>query len=260
MPKISVNTIELDYEDRGKGDVLMFLHGLGSTKKDWEAQVPFFAENYRVITPDLRGHGNSTKPEKDYGVAFMVEDIKQLLEQLQVKKASLIGFSMGGAVAFQFAYDYPDHLDKLIIVNSSPDFNTMGEIGKELLKNRTEFLNTKGLLLLAKEIAHNMFPESHQEHLRNAFEARCSSNDFNAYYQSFVTLMAWGLGDNIKRIKAKTLVVASDMDYTPVAFKEAYVAKLPDAVLRVVENSRHGVTMDQPEVFNQELKTFLNDE
>lgn len=260
MSKIHVNDIELDYEDHGNGKVLLLLHGLGSTKKDWDSQVPFFSKKYRVIALDLRGHGDSSKPKDAYGVGLMTEDVKTFLDQLKIKKATFIGFSMGGAVAFQMAASYPEYVDKLVIVNSGPDFNDMGAIGEELLKNRTQFLETKGLELLAKEISFNMFPEDHQLDLRNGFEARCKNNDYNAYYKSFVTLMDWGLGDQLKDIKAKTLVVASDMDYTSIAFKEDYVDRMQNASLCVIANSRHGVVIDQPEAFNAALEKFLEDE
>lgn len=260
MLKIQVIDIEIAYDDHGKGDVLILLHGLGSTKKDWDAQVPFFSKTHRVIAMDLRGHGNSTKPVDAYGVALMTEDLKQFMDQLNIKKATLVGFSMGGAVAFQMAVSHPKYLDNLVIVNSGPDFNAMGKIGEDLLSSRTEFLEKKGLAPLAKEIAYNMFPEDHQVDLRNEFESRCKNNDYNAYYKSFVTLMAWGLGDKLKDITTRTLVVASDMDYTPVSFKEDYVNKLPNAKLTVIKNSRHGVVIDQPEAFNVALEKFLNDE
>lgn len=258
MSKTQVNGIELDYEDAGKGNVLLLLHGLGSTKKDWDAQVPFFSKNYRVIALDLRGHGNSTKPVDDYGVAVMTEDVKQFLDTLNIKKATIVGFSMGGAVAFEMAATHPEYIANLVIVNSGPDFNNMGKIGEDLLTNRIEFLETKGLVALAKEISFNMFPEEHQVALRNEFEARCKKNEYNAYYNSFVTLMAWGLGERIKDITARTLVVASDMDYTPVSFKEAYVKKLSNAKLAVIKNSRHGVVIDQPAAFNTILQKFLD--
>ena len=257
MLKIQVNNIALDYEDHGKGNVLLLLHGLGSTKKDWDAQVPFFSKTHRVITVDLRGHGASTKPQDAYGVKLMTEDVKQLLDQLNIKKATLVGFSMGGAVAFEMAAKHPEYLDNLVIVNSGPDFNNMGKIGEDLLDNRTTFLETKGLDALAKEISFNMFPEDHQIDLRNEFEIRCKNNDYNAYYKSFVTLMDWGLGDRLKDITTKTLVVASDMDYTPIAFKEAYVNRMQNATLAVIKNSRHGVVLDQPHAFNLELQNFL---
>ncbi|MBF8149708.1 alpha/beta hydrolase [Winogradskyella sp. F6397] len=260
MFKKQVNNIELDYEDHGTGNVLLFLHGLGSTKKDWDAQVPFFSKTHRVITVDLRGHGNSTKPQDAYSVELMTEDVKQLLDELNIKKATVIGFSMGGAVAFEMAAKHPKYLDHLVIVNSGPDFNDMGKTGEDLLKNRTEFLETKGLEALSKEISYNMFPEDHQVDLRHEFEVRCKNNDYNAYYKSFTTLMEWGLGDQIHNIKTRTLVVGSDMDYTPVSFKEDYVNKLQNATLVVIKNSRHGVVIDQPDAFNLELQKFLNHE
>lgn len=167
---------------------------------------------------------------------------------------------MGGAVAFDFAVKHPENLENLVIVNSGPDFNDMGQIGKDLLNGRTKFLETKGLNALAKEISYNMFPEESQIDLRNEFEERCKQNDYNAYYKSFTTLMNWGLGKKLKDIKTKTLVVASDMDYTPVSFKEEYVSRLPNATLIVIKNSRHGAVIDQPEAFNNALLNFLNNE
>lgn len=260
MSKIHANDIELDYEDYGTGKVLLLLHGLGSTKKDWDAQVPFFSKTRRVIALDLRGHGDSTKPKDAYGVGLMTEDVKAFLDQLQIKKATFVGFSMGGAVAFQMAASYPEYVENLVIVNSGPDFNAMGSIGEELLKSRTQFLETKGLAPLAKEISFNMFPEAHQIAMRAAFETRCKNNDYNAYYKSFVTLMEWGLGEQLKAIPTRTLVVGSDMDYTPASFKQDYVSRMQNASLVIIKNSRHGVVIDQPEAFNLALEKFLNDE
>ena len=260
MPKVAVNTIKIDYEDVGKGDVLVFLHGLGSTKKDWDSQIPIFSKNYRTIRVDLRGHGETTIPKKDFGVSFMTQDIKDLLDFLHIKKATIIGFSMGGAVAFEFAHLYPEIINKLVIVNSGPDFNNMGKIGVDLLKNRTAYLKEKGIITLAKEISFNMFPEEHQLKMRNDFEERCKENDYHSYLNSFTTLMNWGLGDKLKEIKTKTLIVASDMDYTPISFKESYLNKMQNATLKVIENSRHGVVIDQPEAFNNALLTFLKNE
>ncbi|OMP31660.1 alpha/beta fold hydrolase [Mangrovimonas sp. DI 80] len=257
MPFLRVNNIDLSYEVAGEGNALLLLHGLGSTKQDWDAQVPVFSKEFKVITVDLRGHGETSKPEEGYGVDFMTEDIRQFLEQLNIGKVTIVGFSMGGAVAFQFASQFPEMVDKLVIVNSGPDFNAMGDIGDQMVAERTKSLNEFGIGPLAEQIAFNMFPEEGQEDMREAFEKRCKQNDLNAYYQSFVTLMKWGLGDKIQKIKAKTLVIASDMDYTPVDFKKAYVNELPNAELVVIKDSRHGVVMDQAGAFNYELYKFL---
>ena len=263
MPKeINIKPISLDYSDTGNNNnkTLLLLHGLGSTKLDWQFQIAPFSKEYRVIAPDLRGHGKSFQENLNYGVDIMVEDVVGLLNRLNLSKVTPIGFSMGGAVAFQLACSYPNLVDKMVIVNSGPDFNGMGKLGDDLLNSRTAYLKTKGLEALAKEIAFNMFPEPQQEMLRNEFEKRCAANNFEAYYQSFVTLMEWGLGTKLKEIKTKTLVIASDMDYSSVNFKEAYVSRMQNAQLEVVKNSRHGVVLDQPDAFNEIVLDFLKNE
>ena len=260
MAKMQVNKIEIDYEDWGQGETLVLLHGLGSTKKDWDYQIPVFAKKFRVLVPDFRGHGDSGSNNADFGVEFLTEDIYQLIQKLGITKATFVGFSMGGAVAFQMAVSHPELVDKLIIVNSGPDFNNMGKIGEDLLENRTHFLKTKGLPELAKEIANNMFPEPQQQGLRDEFEVRCAKNDAEVYYKTFLTLMQWGLGDKLKSIEHKTLVVASDKDYTPVSFKEEFAARMQKATLAVITDSRHGVVMDQYEAFNNQVLKFLENE
>lgn len=262
MPKVTVNNITLDYSIRGKGKTLVFLHGLGSTKKDWDFQIPVFSKHYQTINVDLRGHGNSTVPsnKEEYGVPHMANDIKELLIELQITKASLIGFSMGGAVAFELAAMNPNLVDKLVIANSGPDFNDMGQLGEDLLTERTKFIKEKGMKELASLIASNMLPEDHQTKLRNEFEERCAKNSEYAYYHSFVTLMNWGLGDRLTTISHKTLVVASDMDYSSVEFKRKYTSRMRNAKLVVIENSRHGVVLDQPEEFNNIVSKFLSNE
>jgi pimeloyl-ACP methyl ester carboxylesterase len=260
MPKIIVNSIEMNYEDIGKGETLVLLHGLGSTIKDWDFQIPVLSEKFRLIIPDFRGHGKSGINNDDFGVEFLTEDIFQLLQKLAINKASFIGFSMGGAVAFQMAVSHPDLVDKLIIVNSGPDFDNMGKIGEDMVESRTTFLKTKGLQELAKEISKNMFPEPQQQKLRQEFEERCSKNSLEVYYKTFVTLMNWGLGEKLETISHKTLVVGSDMDYMPVSYKEGYASRMQNARVAIVSNSRHGVVMDQYDAFNTVILKFFKNE
>ena len=253
------NGISLEYLDRGEGDVILLLHGLGSTKADWDLQLEPFSEEFRIIAPDLRGHGNSSKPEnKDaYGIPECAEDMKLLLDELGISKCMLVGFSMGGAVAFEMAVRYESMISKMVIVNTAPDFNALGEMGEQMIKERTEMLRSQGMNAMAEKVAEGMFPEEVQKPLRDAFYQRASANDLEAYYNSFITLMDWGIGEKVKNIEVPSLVVASDMDYTPVELKESYTKKMKNARLVVIRNSRHGVTMDQPEQFNEALLKFF---
>lgn len=254
------NGISIEYSDHGEGETILLLHGLGSTKADWNDQITALAEKHRVIAPDFRGHGNSTKPKskKEYGVGLCAEDMRLLLQDLKVTQCAIIGFSMGGAVAFDMAVKYPALLSKMVIVNTAPDFNKLGWLGKKMVLERTLSLKFSGMEPLARKVSNGMFPEEHQKKLREAFYKRAKINDVNAYYHSFRSLMRWGIGDEIKNINIPTLVIASEMDYTPVSLKESYAQKMQNASVVVIKNSRHGVTMDQPEDFNKTALKFID--
>ena len=252
--------MELEYLDKGEGDVILLLHGLGSTKADWDFQIDSFSKHYRVIAPDLRGHGNSSKPKtrNEYGISLCAEDNILLVKELKIDQFTVVGFSMGGAVAFEMAVKYPELISKLIVVNTSPDFNNLGEMGEKMIKDRTRILDNSGMEPLAKQVAESLFPEEGQSKLRNAFYERVKSNSVRSYFNSFITLMEWGIAEKIKDIKAPALVIASDQDYTPVSLKEAYSQKMENSKVKVIDYSRHGITMDQPNQFNSVVLNFLN--
>ncbi|MBQ0741313.1 alpha/beta fold hydrolase, partial [Aquimarina celericrescens] len=81
-----------EYLDKGEGETILLLHGLGSTKADWNMQVDIFSKHYRVIAPDLRGHGNSSKPENrsEYGISLCAEDNQLLLQELAIKQCVIV--------------------------------------------------------------------------------------------------------------------------------------------------------------------------
>ncbi|WP_123911384.1 MULTISPECIES: alpha/beta hydrolase [unclassified Chryseobacterium] len=257
MALINVNGVDINYIDSGSGTPVVLLHGLGSSNRDWDLQIPVLAQKFRVIAPDLRAHGHSTRVPEKQGVEYMMEDIFQLLKKTGISKANMVGFSMGGAVSFELAYQHPEIVDKMIIINSSPDFNNSNSTGIDLLAERTEVIKTKGFHALAEKIATGMFPEEHQKTWRESFQKRVVSNDEDAYLLTFGELMKWGLGTRLKEISHKTLIITSDHDYTSVEYKRSYQEKMKNAALVVINNSRHGVVLDGAEQLNREILNFL---
>jgi len=114
--------LKLHYQQHGRGEPLVLLHGLGSSSYDWEFQVPAFSKYYRVIAPCLRGFGDSDKPPGPYSISQYAHDVIDLLDHLGIARCHVLGFSMGGAIAFQMAVDQPERLHSLIVVNSQPSF------------------------------------------------------------------------------------------------------------------------------------------
>jgi 3-oxoadipate enol-lactonase len=108
MPKAQLNGIELYYEVHGDGPVIVFAHGAGGNHLSWWQQVPVFARQYRCVTFDHRGFGQSPDiPDGPSSQAF-VEDLKQLLDHLTIERASLVAQSMGGRTCLGFTLAYPD--------------------------------------------------------------------------------------------------------------------------------------------------------
>ena len=257
MPIEHVNGVDINYIDVGEGHAVVLLHGLGSSNKDWDKQIPVLSQKFRVIAPDFRAHGLSTKIPEKQGVEHMKDDIVQLLKELNIQIADFVGFSMGGAVSFQVALDYPEMVNRLVIVNSGPDFNNPNASGVDILAERTKVIKEQGFITLAEKIAEGMFPEENQKEWREDFKTRVIQNDEDAYLKTFAELMKWGLGDKVAEVVQETLVIASDNDYTPVEYKVDYAKKMPHAKAVVIPNSRHGVVLDAADNFNHELLKFL---
>jgi len=100
----------------GEGPALLLIHGIGDCSDTWRNIIPDLARDHRVIAPDLLGHGRSDKPRADYSVAAYANGMRDLLSVLEVDRCTVIGHSLGGGVAMQFAYQYPERCERLVLV------------------------------------------------------------------------------------------------------------------------------------------------
>lgn len=106
------------YRMAGEGPAVLLIHGIGDSSATWAELIPELARHHTVIAPDLLGHGDSDKPRGDYSVAGYANGIRDLLGVLGIERATLVGHSLGGGVAMQFAYQYPERTDRLILVSA----------------------------------------------------------------------------------------------------------------------------------------------
>jgi pimeloyl-ACP methyl ester carboxylesterase len=104
------------FVDVGSGPVLLLIHGIGDSSNVWRDLIPDLARDYRVIAPDLLGHGRSAMPRADYAVAAYANGMRDLLSVLDVERATIVGHSLGGGVAMQFAYQYPERCERIVLV------------------------------------------------------------------------------------------------------------------------------------------------
>lgn len=258
MPKKKVNDINLYFEITGEGEPLLLIHGLGSSTRDWEEQVPFFSDKYQVITIDLRGHGKTDKPKGPYSISMFAKDIAELLKSLMLTSVNIVGISLGGTIGFQFAVDYPNMAKSIVIVNSGVEFKL------DSLKARYNFFVRKsivkliGMKKMGEVLAPRLFIKPEQEELRKRLIIRWAENDKKAYLSALKSLKGWSIKDRIHMIKCPTLVIGSDEDYTPTSIKKEYTSLIPNAKLVEIKDARHAVTIEKPTEFNIILMDFLS--
>jgi 3-oxoadipate enol-lactonase len=257
MPKIRIRDIDIHYESAGDGPSLVFIHGLGSSTRDWERQVAFFSSRYRVVTFDCRGHGRSDKPRGPYGIPMFAEDAAGLIKALGIAPAHIVGLSMGGMIAFQLAVMEPDLVKTMVIVNSGPAMILRTRKEKWMFCKRRLIARFLGMRVMGKFLADILLPEPEQEPLRQLLVTRWSENDRRAYLASMKALFGWSVLDKVNTIHCPALIVTADQDYTPVAAKEAYAAMMTRAEVVVIRKSRHLTPIDQAQAFNEAVAAFL---
>jgi pimeloyl-ACP methyl ester carboxylesterase len=122
-PKVALRTrlvhgYRRAYRIAGEGPPLLLIHGIGDSSRTWEQIIPLLAREHLVLAPDLLGHGASDKPRADYSVAAYANGMRDLLAVLGIEKVTLVGHSLGGGVAMQFAYQFPDKTERLVLVST----------------------------------------------------------------------------------------------------------------------------------------------
>lgn len=106
------------YLDEGHGEVILLLHGMAGSSQTWRSVIRPLARQYRVVAPDLLGHGRSAKPRSDYSLGAFAVSLRDLLDEIGVARATVVGHSLGGGVAMQFVYQHPDYAQRLILIGS----------------------------------------------------------------------------------------------------------------------------------------------
>lgn len=260
MPRLKLNDFELAFHDEGSGTPVVLIHGLGSSSLDWETQRRALSPFHRVISFDLRGHGESGRPPGPYQMSMFARDVAALMRHLQLPPAHVVGISLGGMIAFQLALDHALLVRDLVIINSGPAVVPTGFKQHMAVAQRRVALNVLGLGVAGRLVEGKLFPRAEQAPLREAFRARWQRNDRASYRATLEAIIGWSVRERLGELCHRTLVISGDRDYTPIAVKQEYVNLLSDAELLVIPDSGHATPADQPDALNAALLSFLNHE
>lgn len=259
MPYFALADIRLYYEIHGEGEPVLLIHGLGSSVRDWEQQIPFLKERFQVIAFDVRGHGRSDKPPGPYSVPQFAADAAALVQGLGYESVHVVGISMGGMIAFQLAADFPACVRSLVVVNSAPELPVRSFADRLRFWQREWIVRLLGMRKMGEVLSRRLFIKPEQGELRRLFVERWAQNDPRAYLAAMRALVGWSVMPRLGEITVPVLFLASDEDYTFIGDKQAYVEKMKNARLEVITDARHALPVERPEEFNRSVLAFLQE-
>lgn len=260
MPAISLGEVTLHYEAAGPtaGAPIVLLHGLGSSSADWTFQLPALGAHHRVLAPDLRAHGRSSRPRGRLSIEVMARDVVALLAALEAPPAHVVGLSLGGCVALALALDHGPHVRSLTLVNTFARLAPSGPRGVLRLLTRLGLLACAPMRVVAAHVARGLFPRADQRALYLVAVASLASNPRRTYFASIRALARFDVRSRLGQVRCPTLVVAGDRDATvPLAAKALLSRTISGAELLVIPDSGHATPADQAERFNAALLAFV---
>jgi pimeloyl-ACP methyl ester carboxylesterase len=264
MPKARVNGVELNYEVRGDGYPLVLAHGFTASMDMWDDQTPAFAEKYRVVTYDIRGHGASEAPADlaSYDLWTCVEDQRRLMDHLDIEEAHVGGLSMGGMIAMRFALKYPERVRALLLCDTGPGlqgphrhwFDALyGSAGNVVRTQGMGAWRSRMWPLLAQIFPPDgQLPAGVRRHLDGL--DRMSPDGFLGGAQALRDQDS--VLERLTEIRAPALIVVGDRDLL-LTDSRAMQKRIAENQFVLIRNSLHGSAVWQPEAFTAAVLDFL---
>ena len=250
----------LDPNPTGKPTVLL-LHGLGADGTSWTLQLPTLSQaGFRPLAPDAPGFGGSPYDGGGWNIRRVAGQMAGLLEELHTGPAHVVGLSMGGAIAQQFALDFPQMTRKLVLVSTFSVLRPEELSGWAYFFRRAVSVVTLGQKAQAQMVALRLFPNPQDQELREMFVGIVLRSDPRAYRRAMLALGLFNSKRRLREIQAPTLVVTGVNDSTVSPDRQRLLVDgIPNASQVIIQNAGHAVSVDQAEQFNQALLEFLQE-
>ena len=256
MPYITTSDgTRLHYLDRaGGGTVLMLVHGYTGSSADWEELLPLLPDDWRIVRPDLRGAGESDKPETGYLIETYARDLADLAAALSLPPFVLIGHSMGGAVAAQFAIARQDLLRGLILLAPAP-LNGLAPPDPAMLAQMEQM---RGNVALMKQMAQMTYARPLSDTTVERGIAQGLKVSEGHRRESLEAMVGLRLYERLPELKLPVLMVGGDLDnLVPVAtMLEAY-GRIPNCGLQIFHRVGHMVQQEVPLEFASLVQDFV---
>jgi 3-oxoadipate enol-lactonase len=257
--KIKTNGIETNYTVHGEGPWLTMSHSLACNLSMWDEQAELLARNFKVLRYDTRGHGGSGAPPGSYTLDQMADDVKALFDALGIKRSHWVGLSMGGMIGQAFALKYPGVFQSMVLADTSSRRPPNAE---QMWGERVKIAKEQGMEPLVESTLARWFTEPYRKERKDIMERigrDIRSTPAAGYAGACDAIAKVDYLDRLKEIDCPTLVIVGEHDHgTPPEMARQIHENLPSSELVIIPSAAHLSNIEQAEVFNQALVSFLD--
>jgi pimeloyl-ACP methyl ester carboxylesterase len=259
-----VSGVKIVYESRGAGPALVCCHAFAVDRNMWLPQLAHFARTHLVVTFDQRGSGESDHPvpavgaPDPYTVDAFAEDLRGVLDDLGIRRARILGLSMGGATAIRFATRWPERVEGLVLASTMA--SRLPEELIERARRVEEVLARDGLreafrFYFGGSLFKQVPRDSRSDAILDMYAARATPHGFLGCYA--VTIDRPSMIEKLARIQAPTLILVGERDTLYLEEAESMASRIPNARKVIMKGLGHAMSVENPEAFAEEVTGFL---
>lgn len=254
----ALSAADIDIVSEGSGPAVVMLHCLGVDHHVWDDAVVALGPDARALRYDFPGHGRTPVPRGAYDIEDLSAQLRELLQKNGIKRASVVGISLGGLVAQHFAASYPEMVDKVVLVDTTPRYT---DAARAMWAERAATARGKGVSAMTEHLLTVWFTPDFVQ--RNPPAVRYVRERFakvagEGYALACETLARADLRELTPTITAPTLVVCGTEDIPDFQEAARWMAKeIPNAKLEWLSPARHASPLEQPQAFGKILRSFL---
>jgi 3-oxoadipate enol-lactonase len=236
---------------------LVLSNSLGTTWELWDAQLPALSQHFRVVRYDHPGHGRSDVPGGALTVEALAQGVLELLDRLELERASFCGLSLGGAVGMELALEAPGRIDRLALCCTAASFGS--PVGWH---ERAQLVRAEGTTAIADRVLErwftDRFPSEHQDEVTR-FRTMLTSISSEGYAACCEAIAGWDARGGVHAIRTPTLVISGEDDVAAPPADGAFLAEsIHGAELVVLPGAAHLANVEEPNLFDQALLGFLS--
>lgn len=252
---ISEDGVKISFEKKGKGTpAIVFVHGWSNNRSIWDEQIAHFSQKYTVIGIDLAGFGKSGNNRETWSTSAFGNDVVAVINELQLKKVVLVGFSMGGPVIVEAARKAPENIIGLVLVD------TMQDIERQISDEELAYIDSVFMDLITNPTAERLDNVYYKENKEAAFariEKMLEGVSHVGWRESLYEMARWTNEDckeSLKSIQCPVVAINTDTQETN---EEAYSNLVPSFKVNIIPNTGHVLFWDKPDEFNNLLEGFI---